>query len=121
MINFPDWSCKVIEYYEHIFEGTDFISCDRSVIQYGINKKRFLEYQHLNGALVALGRCFSGRCGGAGGKSELVVWRGPRLLPLVNYGEWGVPIGKPFLPIHNCLSCSITPPHMRDLKLQVRL
>lgn len=45
MINFPDWSCKGIEYLEYIFRGTDFIPSDRLVIQYGINKNRFLDWK----------------------------------------------------------------------------
>uniref|UniRef100_A0A669D815 Reverse transcriptase domain-containing protein n=1 Tax=Oreochromis niloticus TaxID=8128 RepID=A0A669D815_ORENI len=47
MINFSDWSSKGIKYLEHILEGTEFISFDRLVTQYGINKKRFLEYQQI--------------------------------------------------------------------------
>uniref|UniRef100_A0A669EVM6 Reverse transcriptase domain-containing protein n=1 Tax=Oreochromis niloticus TaxID=8128 RepID=A0A669EVM6_ORENI len=47
MINFSDWSGKGIKYLEHILEGTEFISFDRLVTQYGISKKRFLEYQQI--------------------------------------------------------------------------
>ncbi len=47
MINFTDWSCKGIKYLEHIFEGTDFITFDKLIKQYGINKNRFLEYQQI--------------------------------------------------------------------------